>query len=148
MKQNVFPHLTRLDVPFLTGELRNRQLREYPYKELVVESWASRETIKKRVEHFCRIHHGSGKPEFWGYYADYDWVVLCQLFGKMVDLPADWPKYCLDIKQFAMLVGNPELPKQEGTAHNALVDARWHKQMFDWLIQQHPQYPYHSKVGT
>ncbi len=27
-----------------------------------------------------------GKPEFWAYYADYDWVVFCQLFGRMIDL--------------------------------------------------------------
>jgi hypothetical protein len=30
-------------------------------------------------------------PEFWAYYADYDWVVLCRLFGRMIDLPDGWP---------------------------------------------------------
>lgn len=37
------------------------------------------------------------KPEFWGYYADYDWVVFCQCFGAMIDLPKGWPMYCRDI---------------------------------------------------
>lgn len=26
-------------------------------------------------------------PEFWAYYADYDWVALCQLYGTMMQLP-------------------------------------------------------------
>lgn len=30
-------------------------------------------------------------PEFYGYYCDYDWVVFCWLFGKMIDLPKDFP---------------------------------------------------------
>lgn len=38
-------------------------------------------------------------PEFYGYYCDYDWVVFCTLFGKMIDLPPTYPKYCRDIKQ-------------------------------------------------
>jgi hypothetical protein len=39
------------------------------------------------------------KPEFYAYYADYDWVVFCQLFGKMNDLPKGFPQYCKDLKQ-------------------------------------------------
>ncbi len=39
------------------------------------------------------------EPEFWAYYADYDWVVFCQLFGTMMDLPKGFPMYCLDLKQ-------------------------------------------------
>jgi len=37
--------------------------------------------------------------EFYAYYADYDWVVFCWLFGKMMDLPKGFPKYCSDLKQ-------------------------------------------------
>lgn len=35
------------------------------------------------------ITFAGDKPEFWTYYADYDWVVLCQLYGRMIDLPGD-----------------------------------------------------------
>lgn len=62
------------------------------------------------------------EPEFWGYYADYDWVVFCWLFGAMIDLPKGWPMYCRDLKQLADSLGNPRLPKSE--LHNALEDAR------------------------
>lgn len=64
-------------------------------------------------------------PEFWAYYADYDWVVLCQLFGTMVDLPAGWPMFCMDLKQLAVSLGDPPLPAQTSTEHHALADARW-----------------------
>lgn len=40
-----------------------------------------------------------GKPKFYGYYADYDWVCFCWLFGRMIDLPKDFPMYCIDLKQ-------------------------------------------------
>jgi hypothetical protein len=54
-------------------------------------------------------------------YADYDWVVLCQLFGAMVDLPKGWPMYCRDIKQWADELGNPQLPEQGKGEHHALL---------------------------
>jgi len=73
------------------------------------------------------------KPEFWGYYADYDWVVFCQTFGTMLDLPKGWPKFCRDLKQWCADLGNPELPNQDSTEHNALYDARWNKQVWEFL---------------
>lgn len=39
------------------------------------------------------------RPEFYGYYSDYDWVVFCWLFGKMIDLPKPFPMYCIDLRQ-------------------------------------------------
>lgn len=38
-------------------------------------------------------------PTFYGYYADYDWVLLCSLFGAMMKLPKGFPMYCVDLKQ-------------------------------------------------
>jgi len=73
------------------------------------------------------------KPEFWAYYADYDWVVLCQLFGTMMDLPKGWPMYCLDVKQLCDSLGNPKLPEQTSTEHHALADAIWTKQAWEFL---------------
>jgi len=37
--------------------------------------------------------------EFYAYYADYDWVVFCWLFGRMIDLPTGFPMSCKDLKQ-------------------------------------------------
>jgi hypothetical protein len=72
------------------------------------------------------------KPEIWAYYADYDWVALCQLFGTMLDLPKGWPMYCRDVKQLCDSLGNPKLPKQNTTEHHALADAKWTREA--WLF--------------
>lgn len=73
------------------------------------------------------------KPEFWAYFADYDWVILCQLYGRMIDLPENWPMYCRDFKQLldteAPGARLNKLP--ESDAHNALGDARWLKREFE-----------------
>ncbi len=39
------------------------------------------------------------KPEFYAYYAGYDWVAFCTLYGRMIDLPKGMPMYCRDLKQ-------------------------------------------------
>lgn len=76
---------------------------------------------------------GAAKPVFWGYYADYDWVAFCRLFGAMVDLPEGWPKYCRDVKQWADDLGNPTLPPTPPFAHHALFDARWIREAHGFL---------------
>lgn len=65
------------------------------------------------------------EPEFWAYYADYDWVALCQLYGTMMDLPDGWPMFCRDVQQLREMRGGPDLPNQESAEHNALNDALW-----------------------
>lgn len=75
-------------------------------------------------------------PEFWGYYADYDWVVLCQLYGTMMDLPKGWPMYCRDIKQLCDSLGNPKLPEQGKGEHHALADARWNRAVYEFLASR------------
>ncbi len=72
-------------------------------------------------------------PEFWGYFADYDWVLFCWLFGTMMDLPKSFPMFCRDIQQRRVEMGVRVLPQLEGNAHNALDDARWTKQVYDYL---------------
>jgi hypothetical protein len=88
------------------------------------------DSIRRSILEFV----GDCNPEFWGYYADYDWVVFCQIFGAMIDLPKGWPMYCRDIKQLCDERGNPELPKQSSMEHHALNDARWNRIAYDFLI--------------
>ncbi len=89
--------------------------------------------IAAKVVAFVWPDEAREKPEFWGYYADYDWVVFCQMFGAMMDLPKGFPMYCRDIKQLCDEKGNPDLPKQGKGEHNALADARWNKAAFEFL---------------
>lgn len=84
--------------------------------------------IANKIREFVKEEY----PIFWGYYADYDWVVFCWLFGKMIDLPATYPMYCRDIRQVADMLGNLGLPPQQDE-HNALDDAKWNKKAFEYL---------------
>ena len=95
--------------------------------------------------------------QFYGYYADYDWVVFCWLFGKMIDLPKGFPMYCIDLQQtleelqkledssalHESLCGEypreavqykecRDYPKQTNE-HNALADARWNFELYKFL---------------
>jgi hypothetical protein len=69
---------------------------------------------------------GTNKPELWAYYADYDWVVLCQLFGTMMDLPKGWPMLAYDFRQWLDLNGLSDIKQPDSpNSHSALDDARW-----------------------
>ena len=91
----------------------------------------TRKSIRDDIVAFC-----GEAPEFWGYYVAYDWLVLCQLFGRMLDVPAHWPNFAFDVQALRVLQGAKNLPKQTGTEHNALADALWTKQAFEYLEQR------------
>jgi hypothetical protein len=73
------------------------------------------------------------KPELWAYFGAYDHVVLCQLFGPIVDLPNGIPMYTHDLKQEQARLGFPALPGHPENAHNALADARWNQSVYQAL---------------
>lgn len=76
------------------------------------------------------------RPEFWAYFADYDWVVFCWLFGTMGDLPRRFPQHCMDLQQLAKVAKVSRLKEavpQDGTEHNALDDARWNLKAYKFL---------------
>lgn len=93
--------------------------------------------------------------EVYGYYADYDWVLLCSLFGRMIDLPKGFPMYCRDLKQYLDLVAetkkysngsagrtfqecldyiksHKDYPKNQ-EEHSALADAKWNLELYKFL---------------
>jgi hypothetical protein len=113
VRENVFPHLTG------------------PRKPRMV--------IKQDLLAFIGNPKATGnQPEFWGYFSDYDWVVFCQIFGNMIDLPEGYPQFCLDLKMWMHLLGvaRHELPEQKTMEHNALHDARWCKEVYFYLLSR------------
>lgn len=87
--------------------------------------------IRAQVREFVL---GTPDPELWSWYSSYDHIVLCQLFGKMIDLPEGFPMHTNDVMTLATLAGGrqPDEPKQQGNAHDALADA-WHH-MHLWMF--------------
>jgi hypothetical protein len=71
------------------------------------------------------------KPELWAYYGAYDHVALCQLWGRMIDLPAGVPMFTHELMQLWEQVGRPEKPAEPQDEHNALADARWNRTLFE-----------------
>lgn len=123
--QNVFPHLQELNYSELSPGVIN-----VFEPNTNAEVWAYKEGIVRQLIEFVT----GPDIQIWGYYADYDHVVLCQLFGAMVNLPDGWPMYTRDLKQLCDQLGNPKLPEQGKNEHHALLDARWNKQVYDFLM--------------
>lgn len=70
----------------------NKQIADEIHKFVIYKSDEHRTNC-------CLGFENAIKPEFYGYYADYYWVVFCWLFGRMIDLPKGFPMYCIDLKQ-------------------------------------------------
>lgn len=76
-----------------------------------------------------------GDIDWWAYFADYDWVVFCWLFGTMMDLPKGMPMYCKDLKQEMDHAQFPDkLKPKQGNEHHALDDAKWNRTLHHHLI--------------
>ena len=137
------------------------------FKRLVNHFGKSNEQIAKEIKHFVAnrpiennkeqwiLDYDTQDVQFYGYYADYDWVVFCWLFGRMIDLPKGFPMYCIDLKQtldekvinhlerwnfptfrfedgIKKLKEHENYPKQTNE-HNALADARWNYELYKFL---------------
>lgn len=88
--------------------------------------------------------------EFYGYYSAYDYVILCWLFNKLINLPKGFPSYTIDLKQVMdekapmgrympknstsgfLIKEHQKYPKQINE-HNSLSDAKWNKQLYEFL---------------
>lgn len=89
----------------------------------------SRGQIRQDLEQFLELGDRI-KRRLWAWYADYDHVVLSQLWGTMSQLPAGMPMFTHDLKQIVDLAGNPPMPQQKIGEHNALSDAEHVHTMF------------------
>lgn len=105
-------------------------LGDFRNDDTCYEVFGNQTLIRNSLLYFFK---GDLSPEFYGYYADYDWVIFCWIFGKMIDLPKGWPKYCRDLKQMLDESGKDKIagPQDE---HNALVDALWNKELYEYLM--------------
>lgn len=93
-------------------------------------------TSNFEIAYYVKKFIKNDTPNFWGYYADYDWVVFCWLFGTMMDLPKGWPMYCKDLKQLMEETGKDKINDPIGE-HNALTDAIWNEQLHKHLKRNH-----------
>ena len=123
LRHNVFPSL-----PMKFSE--NQHGVEIDWSHPEVSAVQSREQIAEDVKRFLV---DTPNLELWAYYSAYDHVALCQLFGRMIDLPTGIPMYTNDLRSEIQRMGNIRVPEQAGGHHNALADATWNKDTHEYL---------------
>ncbi len=135
---NVWPSLPRIGgdarnhIPTRTAfgrpRPRHKLLRDlFDYSAREVKS---RTVIAAQVYDFIA---SVPQPQLWAWYGAYDHVALAQLWGPMIALPRGVPMFTNDLKQEAVRLGNPQLPKQAAGEHNALADARHNRTIAHFL---------------
>jgi len=116
----------------ISGEFREETASDWVKENVIIKlEGIERKSIKQIRKEILGFTKGTS-PEFWGYYADYDWVVFCWIFGTMMQLPANYPMYCKDLKQLLDAGHKKIIPSPVGE-HNALVDAEWNEQLYNHL---------------
>jgi 3' exoribonuclease, RNase T-like len=108
--------------------------------------WKIREDIESFILGNLEGESPDEKVELWADYADYDHVILSQIFGRMIDLPKYMPMRTGDIRQEIdrLEIPKDELPKQNSIGeHHALQDAIHdrvlHKFVLDWERKRNAQ---------
>lgn len=89
----------------------------------------SRAQIAREIVNFVGLN-----PTFWAWYSSHDWVVLTQLYGRMIDTPPTWPQFCFDFKAWTALQNINIV--QTDSIHNALDDALWLRQQMLPLFEE------------
>lgn len=115
------------------------QLPPRPHHPDMSGPWRTRAEIRDAIAAFIEDPGDGSKPEIWAYFASYDWVLFCQLFGKMINLPKHFPWLVNDLKVWATHMGYTgkfkELLPDTGH-HDALCDARWNRDVHALLLQK------------
>jgi hypothetical protein len=126
LRENVIPHLPIILTSPPGRPTAWRWNADHPDYQYV----KPRITIAIEVYQFIRE---TEDVELWAWFAAYDHVTLAQLWGTMIDLPAEVPMHTMDLKQEAVRLGNPAVPEQKSGHHNALDDARHNMAIAEFL---------------
>lgn len=153
IRENVLkPIWEELSNAYLEEHLFPDEHYEFSYKSLKIlikKYGKTNKQIAKEIQDFvykgCNWNYPNTENiKFYGYYSAYDHIVLCQLFGKMIDLPAGFPMYTTDLKQeidrifhplrsdYRGAKDHPNYPKQTNE-HSAICDAKWNKELYNFL---------------
>lgn len=130
LRVNVWPHLPTVVARRRRVLLRRRRKPVSEWLDLCHSDVKSRDQIASEVRDFVLV---DDHPKLWASYCAYDHVVLCQLFGTMIELPEGFPMFTHDLKAESVRLGDPRWPDQPGVEHHALADARHVKTVWEFL---------------
>jgi hypothetical protein len=160
--RQIYYELCQLDKPNLVVEGYDFNFNYSNLKRLINKYGKTNKQIAEEIKDFCSKHlldnslknnkgdvinqiEADATPkEFYAYYADYDWVAFCWLFGKMVDLPNGFPMHCTDLKQtFDEKEKNMKMLNKYGNGD--ILNKEGAKGVFDedffQKLKNHPNYP-------
>ena len=113
----------------------NDWVRENVFPHLNVSPWdyavrCSKHFAAAKISNWVKSVCGDKSPRLVGYYPSYDFVLLCQHFGTMMQTPKGWPMRPECLMQMAdeLGVSKDEFPKQKNE-HHALADAKWNREL-------------------
>lgn len=141
------------------GKIDKTEFTYSNLKFLILKYGQSRKQIAQEIKEF--VYKGTRGSwsikdykrtdiEFYGYYAAYDFVVFCWLFGGLMNLPKGFPTYCRDLKQmldekavelstdrgirYIDLEQHAHYPKNVDQ-HHSLYDAAWGWDLYEFITQ-------------
>jgi len=94
-------------------------LRKHVVPHLNDPRLISRHTFPWKAAAEIQDFIGFDIPQFWGYFAAYDWYWFCRLWGGFMNMPTHWPYLC---REFALM--QLGVPAVSGPQHHALNDSR------------------------
>jgi len=111
---------TEFDPDQAIGWVRDNVLTKLPPP--ADRAWRSRARIREDL--LAYFAEPDEDVELWAWYAAYDHVALCQLWGAMPALPRAIPRFSHELRQRWAELGRPALPAPPSDQHDALADAR------------------------
>jgi len=125
LRENVVPYLPTKKNPYGSN---------YPVLDLKHSDVKYSNYIAKEVGKFILEYPD---PELWGYYSSFDHVCLSWLWGPMTKMPEGIPFYTNDLTQEMDRLGVSKkdlgFPADLTQEHNALADARWNWEVWEYL---------------
>lgn len=118
-------------VPYLPGVVYDGRF-DLDYQDSRVKT---KSQIAREVLEFLTAY--DGRIDLWAWFAAYDHVVLAQLWGIMINMPARLPQYTKDVRQLVDEYNVRKLPSQVSGHHDALADARHVKTMYNYIREVH-----------
>lgn len=136
--------LFQIYTSWVCGDMRNKYLFTPKCFSILLKAhgW-SKKRIAMDIVSFC-----GESPNFYAYYADYDWFVLCSLWRHIYPVkdssetdmsyhvPNTFPYYCRDLKQML----DSEFMRQEDKYEEMNRLEAWLKD-----VKKHPNYPTNSQ---
>lgn len=99
------------------------------------KNWKSKLLIRDElIEYFNRTNYEGSRITIYGWYCSHDWLLFCNLFGGLINLPYKVNQASMDIRQICSFLALPINTAQPKDAHNALVDARWTRDLYRQMM--------------